>query len=402
MVTKSNHWSMRPIGNVGEVLGGRQRSYRITAGSLRPYLRVANVFDGYIDYSDVLEMPFTDGEFQKFALQPGDILFNEGQSLELVGRNARFDGPANKFAFQNTLVRFRAGKQITIDYATQLFRYLFITGRFISIARKTTSIAHLGSSRLAMLEVPIPPLCEQQQIAKVLGEWDKSIRQTEQLIEAKRKLKKGLMQQMLTGKQRFLGFREIWLKKKLGEVFRERKETGCPELSLLSITGDQGVIPHSEIGRKDSSAEDKSKYKRIAPGDIGYNTMRMWQGVSALSCLDGIVSPAYTICVPKHDIDGSFAAHLFKFPPVVHLFYRYSQGLVSDTLNLKFPHFAQVTVELPPLSEQKKIASVLNSLDQEIKSLIDLSDRLKEQKRGLMQKLLTGQIRVKTTEEITA
>ena len=120
MVTKSNHWSMRPIGNSwSRFLAVGNDPTESLPGSPRPYLRVANVFDGYIDYSDVLEMPFTDGEFRKFALQPGDILFNEGQSLELVGRNARFDGPPNKFAFQNTLVRFRAGKQITIDYATR-------------------------------------------------------------------------------------------------------------------------------------------------------------------------------------------------------------------------------------------------------------------------------------------
>jgi type I restriction enzyme S subunit len=121
-----------------------------------------------------------------------------------------------------------------------------------------------------------------------------------------------------------------------------------------------------------------------------------------LSYLEGIVSPAYTIGVPKKEIDGAFAAHLFKFPPVVNLFYRHSQGLVSDTLNLKFPNFAQVSVTLPPLPEQKRIASVLNSLDREIASLVDLSDRIKEQKRGLMQQLLTGQIRVKATEETTA
>lgn len=165
-------------------------------------------------------------------------------------------------------------------------------------------------------------------------------------------------QQLLTGKRRFPEFREPWRKKKLGEVFYERNETNHPELSLLSVTGSRGVIPHSETDRKDSSAEDKSKYKRIVPGDIGYNTMRMWQGVSALSYLEGIVSPAYTICVPKQDIEGAFAAYLFKFPPVIHLFHRYSQGLVNDTLNLKFPNFARVTVALPPLSEQKKIASL--------------------------------------------
>jgi type I restriction enzyme S subunit len=273
--------------------------------------------------------------------------------------------------------------------------------------RQFVDTAGHGTGRLAsdfLQELPIllPPTYEQASITRCLTAWDTAIMQTEKLIEAKRKLKKGLMQQLLTGKQQLSEFREPWLKKKLGEVFHERKETNSPELPLLSITGGRGVIPQSEIDRKDSSAEDKSKYKRIAPGDIGYNTMRMWQGVSALSCLEGIVSPAYTICIPKYDIDGSFAAYLFKFPPVVHLFYRYSQGLVSDTLNLKFPQFAQVTVDLPPLSEQKKIAAVLGSLDREIASLVDLSDKIKEQKRGLMQKLLTGQIRVKATAEITA
>jgi type I restriction enzyme S subunit len=259
----------------------------------------------------------------------------------------------------------------------------------------------LASDFLQALLILLPPRHEQSSITRCLTAWDKAITQTEKLIEAKKKLKKGLMQQLLTGKRRLSEFREPWLKKKLGEVFCERKETNYPELPLLSITGGRGVILHSETERKDSSAEDKSQYKRLATGDIGYNTMRMWQGVSALSSLEGIVSPAYTICVPKHDIDGSFAAYLFKFPPVVHLFYRYSQGLVSDTLNLKFPQFAQVTVDLPPLSEQKKIASVLGSLDREIASLVDLLDRIKEQKRGLMQKLLTGQIRVKATVEIT-
>lgn len=262
-----------------------------------------------------------------------------------------------------------------------------------------------GTGRLAndfLQELPIllPPTHEQSSITRCLTAWDRAITQTKKLLEAKQKLKKGLMQQLLTDMRRLPGFEELWRKKKLGEVFHERKETNCTELPLLSVTGDRGVIPHSETGRKDSSAEDKSKYKRIAPGDIGYNTMRMWQGVSALSCLEGIVSPAYTVCVPTKDIDGAFAAHLFKFPPVIHLFHRYSQGLVNDTLNLKFPNFARVTVALPPLSEQKKIASVLNSLDREIELLVDLSDRIKEQKRGLMQKLLTGQLRVEATERV--
>jgi type I restriction enzyme S subunit len=204
------------------------------------------------------------------------------------------------------------------------------------------------------------------------------------------------MQQLLTGKRRFPEFaKSDWTEYHLGELFSERKETNRTDLPLLAITSDRGVIPRDEVDRKDASSEDKSKYKRISPGDIGYNTMRMWQGVSALSSLEGIVSPAYTICKPKKNIDSQFAAYLFKYPPVVNIFYRYSQGLVSDTLNLKFPNFSQIKVTIPQPNEQKRIASMLATYDREISLLQAQAEALKRHKRGLMQKLLTGQIRVK-------
>ena len=203
------------------------------------------------------------------------------------------------------------------------------------------------------------------------------------------------MQQLLTGRRRLaVDGDPPWQEHHLRDLFGERRESGHEDLPLLSVTSGRGVILRSEIERKDSSSEDKSRYKRIAPGDIGYNTMRMWQGVSALSRLEGIVSPAYTILKPKGGIDAEFAAYLFKFAPTVHLFLRYSQGLVSDTLSLKYPNFEQIRVRIPPLDEQKRIAAVLSCADKEVDLLRQELELLKEQKRGLMQKLLTGQIRV--------
>lgn len=254
-----------------------------------------------------------------------------------------------------------------------------------------------GISRGDVLNTPIfiPPIEEQEYLSSILISWDFVIALVEKLIRAKWKLKYGFMQQLLSSKRRHTGYSEKWKKYKLGELFQERDEINCSNLPLLSVTGEYGVIPHSETGRKDSSSEDKSKYKRIVPGDIGYNTMRMWQGVSALSSLEGIISPAYTICIPQKEIYGPFAAHLFKFPPMVHLFFRYSQGLVSDTLNLKFDSFSEIKVTIPPVEEQKKIASVLDTADQEIALLKKIIDQFKGQKSGLMQRLLTGQVRIK-------
>ena len=123
--------------------------------------------------------------------------------------------------------------------------------------------------------------------------------------------------------------------------------------------------------------------------------MRMWQGVSAVSQYEGIVSPAYTICVPSNEVDVDFMGYYFKFPPTVHLFWRYSQGLVNDTLNLKFPSFAKIPIEVPTKDEQAVIASVLKADDEDEVVLRKKLAALKQQKKALMQKLLTGQVRVK-------
>lgn len=256
------------------------------------------------------------------------------------------------------------------------------------------SVVHIYSSGLKTLHVPFPPLPEQKKIAKILSTWDEAIEQTRKLIDAKKCRKTALMQQLLTGKKRLPGFKEEWKERRLGELFDERREANNEHLELLAITGNRGVIPASEVERKDSSSTDKSKYKRIAPGDIGYNTMRMWQGVSAVSGLEGIVSPAYTICIPKETVDVRFMGYFFKFFPVVNLFRRFSQGLVNDTLNLKFHHFAQIKVIIPCLDEQQAISKVLRIADDEIKKIENKLAALEKQKRGLMQKLLTGEVRV--------
>jgi type I restriction enzyme, S subunit len=114
-----------------------------------------------------------------------------------------------------------------------------------------------------------------------------------------------------------------------------------------------------------------------------------------LSNIEGIVSPAYTIATPKKNADAVFFSYLFKLPEVVHRFYRHSQGLVDDTLNCKFPDFAAVRVMVPSNKiEQVAIGKVLVSADEEIKILVRRIEKLKEQRKGIMQLLLTGRKRL--------
>lgn len=279
--------------------------------------------------------------------------------------------------------------------AGYIFYYLQLRAPSIAQLAGKQAVPIINKAHFSSLPIPIPDPVEQRAISAELDKWDFAIEKIELLIAEKRLRRKGLMQQLLTGKRRLPGFGGKWRVVRLGNIFHNRTESARPDLPLVSIAGDRGVIPRDEIDRKDISNEDKSKYLRICPGDIGYNTMRMWQGVSGLSALEGIVSPAYTIVTPKEGIDGEFMAILFKFQPVVHLFYRHSQGMVSDTWNLKFRHFAEIKVTIPDKEEQKAIAKVFQSIDRELNLLQANSNALREQKKGLMQQLLTGKKRVK-------
>ena len=267
--------------------------------------------------------------------------------------------------------------------------------RRIRLLAGEQAVPIINKSTFENIFLASPPLAEQRAIASILSTWDTAIETLASLIHHKDLRRKALMQQLLSGKKRLPGFKEPWTGRRLGDFFDERTETGRADLPLLSITGDRGVVPQTETDKRDNSTEDKSDYKRIAVGDIGYNTMRMWQGRSALSFHEGIVSPAYTIAIPRKNADGPFFAYYFKWPPVVHLFFRNSQGLVKDTLNCKFPQFASIHVRVPEKDEQACIASVLSECDREINLLEMKMALLQTEKRGLMQKLLTGQIRVK-------
>ena len=248
---------------------------------------------------------------------------------------------------------------------------------------------------LANYEIAVPYIQEQQNIAAVLMTQDKIIELKEKLLAEKQHQKKYLMQQLLTGKRRLPGFSGEWGSERLGKLFYERKETNCETLEMLAITGTQGIIPRKELNLKDNSSEDKSKYLKICVGDIGYNTMRMWQGVSAYSNYEGIVSPAYTILKPNHNINAKYFAYLFKMPEMVFLFYRFSQGLVDDTRNLKYENFKKIKVLYPKdEKEQTAIVEVLSTADHEIDLLQKNIEQEKQKKKALMQLLLTGIVRV--------
>lgn len=166
-VSNERGWPMIRVDQAGEVQLGRQRAPKYQTGNFtRPYLRVANVHKDRLDLSDLLSMDFDQSDFRTYRLQSGDILLNEGQSTELVGRPAMWRDELPGCCFQNTLVRFRAHRDKTEpEFALEVFLYYLHKGQFARISSKTSNVAHLGAGRFAEMPFPLPPLEMQRDYA---------------------------------------------------------------------------------------------------------------------------------------------------------------------------------------------------------------------------------------------
>lgn len=271
------------------------------------------------------------------------------------------------------------------------FLAYYLTARKDELLKTVTQAGHgtgrLDTAQLEAFALPLPPLFEQHKITQILRTWDDAMEKLSRSKGRKIALARVIRNELSSNSR--------WSDIVLGNVFAERAEVGGGDAVLLSVTQSSGVIRHSAAGRKDSSSADRSKYKRVVQGDIAYNTMRMWQGASGLVSEEGIVSPAYTVVVPDiARVDARYASHLFKSERMMFNFTRYSQGLTSDTWNLKYPAFSEIRVALPPLSQQRRIAGLLDAMGSEIDLLDRQLELLRMQKHGLMQKLLTGDVRV--------
>jgi type I restriction enzyme S subunit len=160
-----NSWHVRKVGETGEVQLGLMREPRVHSGDyLRPYLRVANVGDDELFLSDILSMNFEEKNFERYRLRSGDILLNEGQSLELVGRCAIYGDEIPDCCFQKTLLRFRCGPDLLPEFAYGWFRRCFHLGVFSRVAARTTSMAHLTARTFSGLSIPVPPLDVQREV----------------------------------------------------------------------------------------------------------------------------------------------------------------------------------------------------------------------------------------------
>ena len=203
---------------------------------------------------------------------------------------------------------------------------------------------------------------EQEKIGGFFRNLDNLITLHQRKLDKMKELRKAFLNLIFSQKLRFRGFDQSWRKLKIEDCFSERVERS-EKGELISVTVNFGIVKAHSLDRKDNSSENKSNYKIVRKDDIAYNSMRMWQGASGISLYEGILSPAYTVIVPKQGISSLFFSYEFKLKKMLQTFQVNSQGLTSDTWNLKFPLLKNIVVEVPEYEEQEKVGIFFKKLD---------------------------------------
>lgn len=242
-------------------------------------------------------------------------------------------------------------------------------------------------------KIIFPPLPEQKAISSILSTCDESIATTQTLIDRLQRRHKALCQQLLTGKKRLQGFDGSFKKLQADEIFRNISIKNNPWERLLSATQDQWIIPRDMLEwRVTMPTTEANSYKLVQPWNFVIS-LRSFQGWLEYSTYRGIVSPAYTVLEPILPINDDFYKYYFKsYDFIWHL--AVAVIGIRDWKQISFDNFCALSISYPSPEEQTAIASILNESQNQIDLAQSKLTKLKQQKQGIMQQLLTGKTRV--------
>lgn len=258
---------------------------------------------------------------------------------------------------------------------------------------------NLNTGWLKNFVIPIPPLPEQKAIAQVLSTADAAIHTTEKLIAQKELRKKWLMQQLLTGKKRLKGFGGEWKEVRLKDVTTNfsRRNKDLVDAKVYSVTNKSGFVLQSDHFEGKVAGEDLSNYKIIKKNEFAYNPARV--NVGSLAYFEeeiGVISSLYVCFKTTKDVLDYFLLQFLQIDHTKHRIEALGEGGVR--VYLWYDLFSKIKIKIPSIEEQTAIAQVLRASDKEISLLKAKAEKLREKKKGLMQQLLTGKVRLKIKE----
>ncbi len=352
----------------------------------------------------------------RVPVRENTIIISRSNTRELVGESALINQDYPYLFHSDKL--WQAIFRNDILFCPRWLSQVFISTEFRkqvgNLATGTSgSMKNISKEVFLSIEIPTPTFEEQKRIADILMCWGKHIDQTENLIAAKTRFKRGLMQQLLTGKKRFQEFAgQEWKEQKLSDIFeRVKRRNDEGNKNVVTVSAQRGFVRQNEFFTKFVASENLDDYFLVKKGEFCYNKSYTndyaWGATKRLKEFDKAVVTTLYICFKFKDEtkhSGDFFEHFFEacaldkgLSKIAH-----EGGRAHGLLNVTPTDFFTLKINIPSRNEQIAIAQVLQTADKEIELLKKQLEALRKQKRGLMQKLLTGQIPVKVDDEQTA
>jgi type I restriction enzyme S subunit len=301
-------------------------------------------------------------------------------------------------AYNVALIKATPKKEVEKDYCFYFLSRPELRNYIESLSQRSGGQTGVDIDKLNQHPFALPPLPEQRAIAKVLAKMDEAINANNQLISQKALRKKWFMQNLLTGKKRLKGFSGEWKEVHISDVSKEvsLRNKEDKQLTVLSCTKYDGLVPSLEYFGKKIYSDDLSTYKIVQKNHFAYATNHIEEGsIGYNEELDeALISPMYTIFKTEKSVNDVFFYKLLKSHRLIYEYNARMEGSIDRRGGLRWSAFSIIKIKLPSFEEQTAIAQILQAVDKELTLLKAKTDKLKEQKKGMMQVLLTGKKRL--------
>ncbi|WP_281646274.1 restriction endonuclease subunit S [Parendozoicomonas sp. Alg238-R29] len=403
-------------GRVGDLIQGLESGVSVNGedralkNAEKGVLKVSAVSYGYFDPSAVKAITSsTELERAKTVPQKGQIIISRSNTEALVGASAYiaedyFDLFLPDKLWQTVPKQNTDMKWLSYILASDHSRYVLS-----NLSTGTSgSMKNITKGELLGLKIAIPPLPEQRKIAKILGTWDKAIATTENLIEASKQQKKALMQQLLTGKKRFAGFEGEWEEIPLGKI-SESVTSGSRDWAKYYSNSGSKFIRMTNLPRDNINLKlDDLKFVDVQCGSSDGRRTSLQYGDILISITaelgkigwvpddlgEAYINQHVALVRIRHELSYSkFIAFQLSSKAMNYRINRLNDSGAKAGLNLST--IRSIYIKIPEIAEQKKVSTVLVAADLEIKKHQTKLTHLKQEKKALMQQLLTGKRRVK-------
>ena len=407
-------WQVEPLAKVAEIRSGIAKNVNsVLQDAIEvPYLRVANVQDGYLDLQEISTIRINLEDLRRYSVLPFDVLMNEGGDIDKLGRGALWRGQIQPCVHQNHVFVVRCKPALAPQFLSAWSASPPARRYFLFAGKQTTNLASINKTSLGQLPVAMPRLREEQErIAQALADADALIASLEQLLSKKRQIKQGAMQELLTGQRRLPGFIDDWVPGVLGDALGELVAGVSVNSEANGTTeGAPSVLKTSAIC---DGQFDPTECKAIAKADVGRAQTTPRKDsllVSRMNTPDlvgevGYVDADYPLLFlpdrvwmaqAKHGshVNMRWLVSLLSSAPYKQRIRDTATGTSGSMKNISKAALRSLPVHFPCGEEQTAIASVLSDMDAEITALEARLTKARQLKQGMAQALLTGRIRL--------